>query len=77
MPGSFLESTGGQVLESAEVIRRPQFLPAQLRQPVHALSQIDGLDGDQDAHLRLHLNYADSHSTRLRPARPGVVAHFQ
>ena len=54
----------------------PQFLPAQLRQPVDALSQVDGLDGDQDAHLRRYLNHADSHSTRLSPAKSGVVLPF-
>ena len=53
-----------------------QFFPAQLRQSIDALPQVDGLDGYQYAHLRRDLNHADSHSTRLSPAKSGVVLPF-
>src|SRR5437868_7514953 len=54
----------------------PQFFPAQLRQSINALPQVDGLDGYQYAHLRRDLNHADSHSPRLSPARAGWVLPF-
>jgi hypothetical protein len=53
-----------------------QFLPAHLRQSVDALSQIDRFDGYQDAHLRRYLNHADSHNTRLSPAKSGGALPF-
>ena len=53
-----------------------QFFAAQLRQSINAFPQVDGLDGYQNAHLRRDLNHADSHSTRLSPARSGVMYPF-
>src|SRR5215472_1468144 len=53
-----------------------QFLPAQLRQPINPLAQIDCLNGNQDAHLRRYLNHFDSHMARLNPASSAPVTPF-
>src|SRR5207249_1893612 len=53
-----------------------EFLLAQPSQGIDALPAIHCCDRYQDAHLRRDLNHADSHNTRLSPARSGAVAPF-
>ena len=54
----------------------PSFSRHNCASPSMPFLRSTGLDGYQDAHLRRYLNHADSHHTRLNPARSAAVAPF-